>query len=558
MKKIIKLLTIFCLSFFSSCGLTDLEGNLENPNEVGVTNLDPNLLMNKIQLDFSAFFEGVSDPSMQLARMTAMTGGDTYDKSFAPTSFNGIWDDAYQETLIQIETLLGKTDNTNFSIHSGSARVLKAYIMLTLVDMFGDVPYSEALKGAKGNFNPKIDSGKSVYDAAIVILDEAITLLAKTTPAPAPLSRDVYYGGSAAKWTALANTLKLKAYMNLRLVDGTTAKAKIEDLLTKDLIDTDAEELTYKYAAVDIPARSRHPYYRDNYQPNAGAANGYIGNHFMFICYNQKGVQDPRWRYYFYRQTGSLARALKDDPKSVPCIISPRPPHYAGQVFCSFEPGFYGREHGNSDGVPPDTKAKTCWGVYPAGGRSDLNVSDNNYFVATQQGQGANGAGISPIWMASFTDFLKSEAAITLGTTGDSKALMLGAVKKSINRVRAFAVAKNQALPAGLEPSDSVYLAKVTSLYDAAASNDAKIDVLGKEFLIALWGNGIEAYNMYRRLGGKPSDMQPMRNETPGNYIRSFLYPSDFSSLNSASVQKVPSAVNKVFWDNNPDAPFNK
>lgn len=551
-------MAVFCLSFFGSCGVMDLEGNLENPNDVGVSNLDPDLLMNKIQLDFSLFYSDVNDPAMQLSRMTALTGGDTYEKAFQPQDFNAIWDDAYQEVLIQIETLLLKTDNTNFSIHSGAARVMKAYIMLTLVDMFGDVPYSEALKGATGNFNPKADNGKAVYDAAIAILDEAVALLAKTTPAPAPLSRDSYYGGSAAKWTALANTLKLKAYMNTRLVDAATAKTKIADLLTKDLIDTDAEEFTYKYAAVDIPARSRHPLYRADYQPNVGAAADYIANNFMFISYNQKGVQDPRWRYYFYRQTGSIARALQDDPKSVPCIISPRPSHYVGQAWCSFEPGFFGREHGNSDGTPPDQKVRTCYGVYPAGGRIDLNVSDNNYFVQTQQGQGANGAGISPIWMAFFTDFLKAEAAMTLATTGDGKTLLLDGVKKSIARVRAFATSKNQTLPTGVEPSETAYISKVTELYDAATTTDAKLNVFAKEFQIALWGNGIEAYNMYRRLGGKPTDIQPMRNATPGNFIRSFIYPSDFVNLNSAVKQKTPSATNKVFWDNNPDAPFNK
>ncbi|MDZ7878150.1 MAG: SusD/RagB family nutrient-binding outer membrane lipoprotein [Saprospiraceae bacterium] len=557
MKNLLKITAVFCLTFFGSCGLTDLDGNLEDPNNVGVTNLDPNLLMNKIQLDFSQFYTEVNDPAMQLARMKALIGGDTYEKAFQPQDFDDIWDNAYQEVLIQIETLLLKTDNTNFTVHSGVARVLKAYVLLTLVDMFGDVPYSEALKGATGNFNPKADSGKAVYDAAIVILDDAIALLGKTAPAPAPLSRDIYYAGSAAKWIALANTLKLKAYMNTRLVDATTAKAKVADLLTKDLIDTDAEEFTYKYAAVNVPARSRHPLYRADYQPNAGAAADYISNHFMFITYNQKGVQDPRWRYYFFRQTGSLARALQDDPKSVPCIISPRPSHFVGQTWCSFEPGFFGREHGNSDGIPPDQKARTCYGVYPAGGRIDVNVGDNAYFVQTQLGQGANGAGISPIWMASFTDFLKAEAAITLGTAGDAKALLLSGVKKSITRVRAFAVSKNQTLPTGVEPSEDAYTTKVTELYDAAASNDAKISVYGREYHIALWGNGIEAYNMYRRLGGKP-DMQPMRNAAPGNFIRSFIYPSDYVSLNSAAKQKTPSAVNKTFWDNNADAPFNK
>lgn len=557
MKNFRKIFALCAITFLGSCSITDLDGNLENPNEVGVTNLDVNLLHNKIQLDLAYFVSETNVPAMELSRQLALTGGDVYERAYQPQSFNSIWEAGYQDLLIQIETLLGKTQGTTFNVHTGSAQIMKAYVMLTLVDMFGDIPYSEALKAGAGNFNPKVDNGKSVYEAAIALLDEANVNLSKT--GSAALARDIYYSGSAAKWMALANTLKLKALLNMRLIDANGVKPKIEALLAADLIDTDAEEFTYKYAAVDVPVRSRHPLYRADYQPAAGAAADYISNYFMYITYNQKGVQDPRWRYYFYRQVGSITRALQDEPKAIPCIISPRPSHYGtNQAWCSFEPGFFGRDHGNSDGIPPDQKARTCYGVYPAGGRADLNNGDNTYLVVTQQGQGANGAGIEPIWMANFTDFLKAEAALTLGTTGDAKALLLSGVNKSINRVRAFATTKGQTLTAGLEPSQTAYVSAVTTLYDNAATNDAKLDVLAKEFLIALWGNGIEAYNMYRRTGGKPGDMQPMRASSAGNFVRSFLYPSDFVSLNSSASQKPLAGSNKVFWDNNPDAPFNK
>ena len=553
MKNILKLSTLVLFFFVSSCGITDLDGNLENPNEVGTGNLDVNLLMNKVQLDFSDFTAECNDPAMNLCRMTALTGSGTYERAFQSASFNVIWDRAYQEVFVQLETLLKKTDGTSFRIHSGSARILEAYMMITLVDMFGDVPYSEAGKGSEGVFNPKVDPGAAVYAAAVDKLNAAIVLLAQTTPAAAPFTRDIYYGGNAKKWIALANTLKLKVAMSKRLIDKAGSAATITELLASDIIDTDAEEFTYKYSTADIPARSRHPQYREMYRPQSGSAEGYINNYFMLSCYKQKGVEDPRWRHYFYRQVGSIAKAVKDDPKAIPCLISPRPSHYgAGSAWCSFEPGFFGRDHGNDDGLPPDTKAKTCFGVYPAGGLSDTNVSDLNFAKVTIQGNGANGAGILPIWMASYTEFLRAEAALTLGTAGDAKAAMLSGVKKSIERTRAFAAAKGQALPAGLATPDSVYIKVVTDLYDAATTPDAKLNVVSKEAFISLWGNGIEGYNLYRRTG-KPGDMQLMRQAVPGLFMRSFLYPSDFVALNSTAVQKIPTAANKVFWDNNPD-----
>lgn len=562
MKNIAKFIALGFVFFLSSCSLTDLEGNLENPNEVGLGSLDANLLNNKIQAEFGEFVSLANDPALDLCRMTAMIGGDVYERGFDPQDFNDMWERGYQDVLISIETLLGRTDGTAFTTHSGTARILKAYTMLTLVDLYGDVPYSQALKGGSGatNFNPGVDGGRSIYDACIALLDEAIVLLAVVPPDAAEMTRDIFYNtvlpkananAGRVKWIALANTLKLKAYMNLRLTDNTAA-GKIADLLTKDIIDTDAEEFTYKYGTSTSVARSRHPLYRQMYGTATGEVTGYINNQYMNICYKQKGVEDPRWRYYFYRQVGSINKALSDEPESIPCVISPYPSHYpAGMAFCAFDPGFFGREHGNADGIPPDGRALTCFGVYPAGGRPDLNDGDAGFQGLTVSGQGANGGGIEPIWMASFTEFLKAEAALAAGT--DASAHIASGITKSIARVHAFGTTLGQTVPANLIADQAAYLAEVANRY-AAASADEKWNVYAKEYYIALWGNGIEGYNLYRRTQ-KPGtqDMQPMRGATPGKFMYSLQYPSDFVNLNGSTAQKVPTAVNKVFWDNNGD-----
>jgi hypothetical protein len=549
MKNIIKLSALALAFTVGSCNLLDLDANLENPNEVSVEQLNPDLLMNTVQLEFADFVAEANIPSMELSRMMSMTGGDEYQRAYQAQDFNDIWERGYQDVVNQIETLLETSDASGRSVHAGAARVMKAYVMLTMVDLFGDVPFSEAVD-ALNNFNPKADGGAAIYQGCIALLDQAIADLNQTTAIG--LGRDIYYSGNKTKWIALANTLKLKAYMNLRLTDS-SAKANIETLLGADLIDTDAEEFTYKYGTADIPARSRHPQYRDMYKPQAGDGDTYIGNYFMYQAYQAKGKEDPRWRYYFYRQVGSIAKALDDDPESIPCLISPRPSHYDDEhPYCAFDPGFFGRDHGNNDGVPPDTRAKTCIGVYPVGGRADVNNGDDSYQVVTQQGQGANGAGIQPIWMASFTEFLKAEAYLSLGIAGDAKAAMLSGVNKSIERVRAFAGSKGQALPAGLEASQTAYTDTLATMYDAAASDADRLLLSGKEYYLALWGNGIEAYNLFRRTGA-PGNIQPMRAANPGNFIRSLLYPADYVNLNSNATQKSNTAITKVFWDNNPD-----
>jgi hypothetical protein len=340
--------------------------------------------------------------------------------------------------------------------------------------------------------------------------------------------------------------------------------------LGSNLIDTDAEEFTYKYGTAAVPATSRHPYYADTYRPAIGSANGWIGNHYMKEVFNGLGVQDPRWRYYFYRQVGSLKEALAIDPKSITWLNSNAqltgiPAHYTAfynaqgtpLVFCAFDPGFYGRDHGNAEGRNPDAQVVVTPGVYPAGGRVDTNptgaAGNPNYRGFTQLGQGANGAGILPIYMSFFTDFMKAEAILNLGVAGDAKQAMLDGVNKSINRVRAFAVTKAQTLPAGLEPAQVIYVASLGAIYDAAAPVEL-LDITSKEYYKALWGNGIEAYNLYRRTSS-PKNLQPILAVpgTEGPFWRSMVYPAVYANLNANAPSNEGKATRKVFWDGNPD-----
>jgi hypothetical protein len=185
---------------------------------------------------------------------------------------------------------------------------------------------------------------------------------------------------------------------------------------------------------------------------------------------------------------------------------------------------------------------------------ADKNDSlPNSFGVVTVQGQGANGGGIQPIMMASFTDFMKAEAALMLSTAGDAKALTLSAVNKSIASVRNFGASKGETPPSALEPSIPNYVAKVTELYDAAATQADKLNVMTKEYMIALFGNGVEGYNLYRRTGGLPKDIQLVRAApaVAGNFFRSLFYPATCVNLNASIKQKADPKM-QVFWDNHP------
>jgi hypothetical protein len=533
MKKIYKTLLLVFVLMASACDLDQLD----NPNNLSPSQSDPNFVLNAIQLGVRDTFITLSENGMANTRILALTGGSTYATAFAATSFDDVWTNAYSSVLINSKILIEQAAEKQLYFHSAVTKILQAYTLVSLVDTFGNVPYSEALDPS--NFNPSPDNGSDVYAASLAMLDDAISDIGKITASTPTLTSDLFYGASKAKWTALANTLKLKIYLQTRLVNAATSKSQINALLGKDLIDTEEEDFVFNYPANSISAPdTRHPWYADNYTNGAGV---YIGNSYIYKMIQRN---DPRIRYYFYRQT----TVDVTDVNASPCINQNFPAWYsASDVYCQPGNGYLGRDHLNNDGTPPDNKLRTDYGVYPAGGRFDADDGE-----AVTLGDGAKGVGILPIMLSSYVDFMKAEAALELGTSGDPKALMLSGVAKSLDKVASFGSRDQDwadiEADFGMTETDiDNYLALAEADYDNSTD---KMDVIGHEYWYSLFGNGVEAYNLYRRTG-KPANMQPAyKIANPGSFIRSYYYPSVFVNRNSSTSQKVVS--DQVFWDTNP------
>ena len=78
------------------------------------------------------------------------------------------------------------------------------------------------------------------------------------------------------------------------------------------------------------------------------------------------------------------------------------------------------------------------------------------------------------------------------------------------------------------------------------ATSTDKMDLIVREYFIALFGNGVEAYNTYRRTG-KPANLQKTLNPIPGEYINSFYYPRNEVNNNS-NVEQKATHYESVFW----------
>lgn len=557
MKFRIKIIILFFMASLTFIGCNKkFDGMLNNPNSPTPDAANADLYLTQAQLSFASFFDGASDYGMQLSRQFVMYG-PTYLNAYTPQGYDGLWSTAYTGLFKHANALIPIADAQKKYVNVAMAKILKAYALMTLVDMFADVPMSEANLGTD-NTNPKVDKGVDIYAAAIVLLDGAIADLAKT-PSAYPGSQDLFYragnAAGAARWRKAAKTLKLRAFVNTRLVDA-AAKTKIEALLTEnDLINVQADDFEFKYGTKDANPNSRSPKFNNNYLAGVGGANDYIGNYMMWCLVIEKGGSvtlstiDPRARYYFYRQQTNYANA---NQQSAACTAEAKPSHYtASMPFCLIGGGYWGRDHGDGSGIPPDRNLRTSVGVYPFGGEFDANQGA----IATLN-MGAKGAGIAPIWSNTFTHFIKAEAALMLGvTTGGltPRAALEAGVRASIAKAVSYPATVNVIVPATSVPDatriDTWLTTKVLPIYDAATTNSARLDAVMKEYYIALWGNGIDAYNMYRRTG-MPLNMQFAKITAPGDFIRSHFYPSTYVNLNQNAIQKT--ITTQVFWDNNP------
>jgi hypothetical protein len=537
-------LVVFFLAalLYTSCETIDMDLK-ENPNGITLENADVDFYLNGVQVNFAKNMQEYGRTAMEVTRITNMAGRN-YQNAYSPASLDSKWDNSYIKILTNIRLMNEKAEAKGLKYHIGIGQVIEAYTIVNLVDFFGDVPYREALDTK--NMNPKLDPGSQVYDDALVLLDKAIANFSGTSNVTTSFS-DLYYNKSWSKWINLANSIKLKIYIQKRLVDP-TAITKFNAIISSGkYIQNSTDDFEFNWSTNVTNPDSRSPLFVDNYLPTG--ANEYMSNWFMDIMQSGKSKPDPRMKFYFYRQVNSSDTYATG--QFLKCSIEPEPQHYidGNYTYCVLSNGYWGRDHGDNFGTPPDADKKTDYGVYPAGGKFD-----DNTFAKITNLSGAKGDGIVPILLASTIDFFQAEAALN-GGVGDAKSLIVAGIQKSFTKVRGFA-AKDKTANLAKVPlltADTAYITEFGTAYDAA-SGKGKMELLSKEFFVSLFGNGIDAYNFYRRTGF-PNRIQPNLEPSPGAFIRSFYYAANETSANTNVPQK-SNVTTRVFWDNNPSTGF--
>lgn len=140
--------------------------------------------------------------------------------NFTNGDFN-YWDGFY-DNLEDYQYVINGADAAGQSYLKGPAKVMKAFVYQHLVDMYGNIPFSDALK-ATASLAPKFDDQKTVYEGLITLLDDAIKDLSANAFSSFYASSDIMFKGNTAKWIQLANSLKLRILVHQARITGRDA-----------------------------------------------------------------------------------------------------------------------------------------------------------------------------------------------------------------------------------------------------------------------------------------------------------------------------------------------
>lgn len=467
-------------------------------------------------------------------------------------SFSGEWTGLYTGTLINNELVITQGTTEKRWDYVGIAQLQKAYIFSQMVDLWGDMPYSEALQGATSgatSIAPHFDKDADIYNGTSTIqglfalIDEGMANLDKpTTGVIAIGTSDIIYGGSPDKWKRFGRTLKLKLYNQIRKTNTDAAvQAQVTPLLNAQLIDESSDfQIVYNSS---VTPDNRNPGYAQDYSANPESRVG------RYFYEGMVTLRDPRVPYYFYNQLAKGATTTMQDYVS---SLDPR--------FVTVRPGSSGpyTSSASTAGV------QTVQGLYSIGGKYDDGLGKP---VNTTQGKGKASA---PQRLLTYYSrkFTEAELQLTVfnSPTAAATALEEG-VRAAFRKVNVVATADVSPVipdvpattgPAVLNIQD--YVTAMLARYNAATTTEDKLEVIMYEKYVASYGYGVDVYTDFRRtrhpkirvssqVADAAQGLLPDDGGTIGQgaFPRRLFYPTYDLLLNPNSPRT--QASTPIFWD---------
>lgn len=566
MKRIIKnIWVLLVVIYLGSCtsGYLDINDDPNNPTEAVMDQL----LSGGEYFMVQALGQGNFIGNNLSSYVHQLVSREVQNYGMTPGANNTLntWNYLYRYALPAYDAIIKAGEEDDNLIYAGVAKTLKAYSFSVMVDLWGDIPYSEF--NVEGLNSPKPDSSKDIYNSLLALLEEANADLnnKEAENGLKPGVDDFFYGGSVDKWTKLNNTLQLKLLTQSRKAksDITGWDSKLSSLISKNEFIESGGDLQFWFNEKTTPQDMRHPAVL-NY---AGQQTYYVSPFFYETMMGQtfnttdnpfSGIEDPRVPYYFVNQlkTGGTPENAHE---------------YRNGNFMSI---FFASNGNNASGS--NDKSLTKVGVYLTGGKYDTGEGGAITLLSEY--------GNAPHKMVMYYSlkFMMAELVLAGEISGDAKVLLSDGIKASFAHVNRVVEEQPQItinvgtdnekkadMPKISDEAVSEYISAVLQKYDAANA-DGKMRIVMTQKWIANFFNPIDSYTDYRRTG-YPVLFDPDKTQDPGNGVnlvvtdrspkvvplvniasfpRSLYYPTNSETeLNSNMVQKSNLSTPFVFWD---------
>jgi hypothetical protein len=429
--------------------------------------------------------------------------GSKYVSSQSQQS-EGVFSAVYYQEINELELVINTVSPNPEQVNLlASARIWKAYCYSRITDLYGDVPYSEAVKGyTNANYTPVYDAQKDIYLNILKELEEAATSLNATGATFG--AADLIYGGNTGKWKKFAYSLMLRLGMRMTKVDPALAETWVKKAIAGGVItdDTDIAKITYLNAGQDI---NKNPIalklYNDDYIKADGNSNTEGGKYQEpFITY-LKNNKDPRLGILSVVYVNGAADTSAAVQKGMPATLSAKPSNFV---------------------TYSEPNQKTV-----------LLLSGAKLLFTTAE-----------------TNFLLSEASIRGWYTGDASVLYESGIRSAMKQWAI--IAPGDGAITDLQINTYIKYHKL----DATGNFDAKMARIYTEFWLAVFPDAQEAFASYRRTG-YPALVPVVYpgNATGGKIFRRMLYPLSEQNLNRASLdaaiarQGPNDFLTRIWWD---------
>jgi hypothetical protein len=286
-----------------SCSKTFYTNANVNPN--APNNVPSNTLLTGVEVSLAYTQGGAIAQFTSL--FTQQTFGNQrqaqayYSYILTPADPEYQWDQMYTDVMENDYTLLNQAQAAGQNEYYGIANIIMAYSLQTMVDEFGNIPYSTGLQGAS-NIQPTYDNQTTLYNTIITLLNTGITALSNSNAGPSrPTTDDVIYAGSETDWIQFAHAIKARIYIhqckhgNVAFEDSAIANVQAAGL--------GAASSSYVNAVVAFGASSTNnaPWYQFNNQ-----RAGYIYAVPSSLIDSMQAMNDPRDSIFVDFATSSM------------------------------------------------------------------------------------------------------------------------------------------------------------------------------------------------------------------------------------------------------------